>query len=73
MLELLRNSTAKFWALMEKSIITQSVITIAFVATLCYLAIVGRTPPEYLVTFSGLAIGYYFGSKNSYTAAAQGR
>lgn len=53
----------KFWELLQSSVIVQGSVTLALVGTVCYLAIVGREIPEYLVAATGLAMGYFFGSK----------
>jgi len=54
---------SKFWELLQESVIVQGSVTLILVGTICYLAIAGREIPEYLVAASGLALGYFFGSK----------
>lgn len=53
----------KFLDLLRESVIVQGTVTLALVGTICYLAVAGREIPEYLVAASGLALGYFFGSK----------
>lgn len=53
----------KFLDLLRESVIVQGTVTLALVGTICYLALAGRDVPEYVVAASGLALGYFFGSK----------
>ncbi len=54
----------KFLDLLAQSVIVQGIITVLIISTMCYIIIVGRAVPEILVTFAGLILGYWFGTKN---------
>ena len=56
--------TQNFYQLFKENTIIQAVMALALGATLCYLAIVGREPPDYLVTAFMLILGFFFGSKS---------
>lgn len=53
----------KFWQLFQESVIVQALITLALVATFCYMLATGQTVPELLSTAMMLVLGFYFGSK----------
>lgn len=52
-----------FLELLRESVIIQGVITVIFVATICYLWITGKPIPPDLIQLVGLIIGFYFGAK----------
>lgn len=49
--------------LLEKSVITQMVITVALVVTICVMWGLGKPVPEALETFTSIMIGFYVGGK----------
>jgi len=53
----------KFWELVKESVIIQGTITLAFVATTCYLWATGQPVPSELWTADSIVIGFFFGSK----------
>jgi hypothetical protein len=53
----------KFWELLERSVIIQSVITLGLLATVCYMYIAGRRVPNELWMITELAVGFWMGSK----------
>lgn len=50
-----------------KEIVIPGILALALVGTVCYMAIVGQTVPEWLYGFAGVAIGYWF----TYASASQ--
>lgn len=56
----------QFWALFEKSIITQSIITIGVMGTAMYLYASGNELPKGLEYILFVIIGFFFGSKVGY-------
>jgi len=61
----------KFWQLLQESVIVQALITLALVATTCYLVATGREVPESLSTSLMLVLGFYFGSKTQQVISAR--
>lgn len=53
----------KFWDLLERSVIVQGVVTVAFVGTVCYLYATGQEVPATLIQFASGVVGYFFGAK----------
>jgi uncharacterized membrane protein AbrB (regulator of aidB expression) len=54
---------AKFWELLERSIIVQSLVTLICVGAITYLYTTGKEVPSTLVDITLLILGYWFGSK----------
>jgi hypothetical protein len=63
---------AKFWDLLERSVIVQAIITLLVIVTICVLVVTGRAIPEIMSTFASLILGYYFGSKVQLALTARG-
>lgn len=57
---------AKFWQLLAESVITQAMITLLLVITICYLFVMGREVPALLGTLCGSVLGFWFGTKTQY-------
>jgi len=64
---------AKFWQLLEDSVITQAMTTLALVGAVIYLVIAGQPIPEGLFGLASLAMGFYFGSKGALTGKQAAR
>lgn len=56
---------AKFWSLLEDSVIIQAVLTIGVWASIITLVIMGRTIPEILSAGGYTILGFWFGSKTA--------
>jgi hypothetical protein len=56
---------ATFWRLLEESVITQALVTIALVGAVIYLVVSGQPIPEALFGLASMAMGFYFGSKGA--------
>lgn len=56
----------RFWELFEQSVITQSVITIMVMGTLCFMFLQGRAIPEFLIYTSASVLYFWMGSKVGY-------
>lgn len=54
---------AKFWELMQQSVITQAVITIMVIGVWVVLLIMGKPVPELVNTMVALVVSFFFGSK----------
>jgi hypothetical protein len=54
---------ARFWDLMERSVIIQGIVTLAFVITICVLVAMSRVVPQEMWVALGLVLGFWFGSK----------
>lgn len=52
-----------FWELFKSSVIMQAVITCVLMITICYMYATGQEVPDQLLTFFGIVLGFYFGSK----------
>lgn len=52
-----------FWELFKSSVIMQAVITCVLLTTICYMYATGQEVPDQLLTFFGIILGFYFGSK----------
>jgi len=63
----------KFWELLQESVIVQAIITLALVATACYMVATGQDVPELLSTALMLVLGFYFGSKTQQAISAYKR
>lgn len=53
----------QFWDLLERSIITQSIITAALIGVTCYLYVAGHPVPEGLQTLTYTVVAFWMGSK----------
>lgn len=62
---------AKFWYLFEQSIITQALITIVLVITVCYMWIAGRAIPSDLMQLTIWVIGFWMGSKVGFNSGVR--
>lgn len=56
---------SKFWDLMERSVIVQSLVTLVVVATMCYLVATAQQVNEAFIGLCMTIVGYWFGSKES--------
>lgn len=54
----------RFWTLLQESVIVQAVITLALVATTCYLVATSQAVPDLLRDALMIVLGFYFGSKS---------
>lgn len=54
---------SNLWELFKSSVIVQALIALVLLTTICYMYAVGRDVPDNLVTFFGVVLGFYFGSK----------
>jgi len=52
----------KFWELLERSILVQGTVTLALIATFCYMTAVGREVPEGFEQILILVVGFWFGT-----------
>jgi len=53
-----------FWQLLRESVILQGTITLCFVITTCYLAVIGQEIPELIIQGMMLILGFFFGAKS---------
>lgn len=53
--------------LWDKSVITQSILTLAIMFTACYLWLAGKPVPNELYILAGSVIGFFFGTKTQMT------
>ena len=61
----------KFWELFEQSIITQAVITMVLIFTVCTMFIMGKPIPSELSQLTVLVVGFWFGSKVGYVSGVR--
>lgn len=61
----------KFYSLLASSTIFQGLITVAFVATTCYLWVTGQDVPDQLWTADTIVIGFFFGAKSQQIVSTQ--
>jgi len=54
---------SSFWALVERSVIVQAIITLALIGVVIYLVSTGQEVPDLIQTLTLLVVGFYFGSK----------
>lgn len=54
---------AKFWDLVERSIIVQSLLTLLFGGGVVYLAIAGREIPDVLTQMTTVIVSFWMGTK----------
>lgn len=59
-----------FLRLLEKSVVTQGLITVALVVTTCYLWATGQPVPNALYTMDTIVVGFFFGSKAQQSATS---
>ena len=57
---------AKFWQLLEESVITQSILTLLVVGTVCTLWIMGHPVPQELMELTFVVVSFWMGSKVGY-------
>jgi hypothetical protein len=60
----------KFWSLVEESVITQSVVTLVLIGTVCTLWILQRVVPTELIQLTFAVVGFWFGSKVGFKQGA---
>jgi len=56
---------AKFWELLEQSVIIQGILALGFSAAIGYLYVTGKPVPQELVALVSIILGYFFGAKNT--------
>lgn len=56
----------KLLELVKSSVITQSLVTLALVITMCVLWAIGKTVPSELYSVTMIVVGFWFGSKTGY-------
>ncbi|GAH84051.1 unnamed protein product [marine sediment metagenome] len=54
---------AKFWDLVERSVIVQSLLPLAFGAAVIYLSVAGRPVPELLAHLTWACVSFWMGTK----------
>lgn len=54
---------AKFWELLEESVLIQAIIALSLLGAIIYLVIIQAPVPDILVNGFLLVLGFYFGSK----------
>lgn len=54
---------AKFWELLEESVLIQAIMALGLLGTIVYLTVQGREVPDILTNGFLLILGFYFGSK----------
>ena len=58
---------AKFWDLLERSIIVQSLLTLLFASTVVTLALLGRPIPDLLTQMTTVIVSFWMGTKVQHT------
>lgn len=53
----------KFWELFEQSVITQAVITMLLIVTVCIMFLKGQVIPPLLENLTTIVVGFWIGSK----------
>lgn len=53
-----------FWILMRESVFVQALVTLLLVGGVVVMSLRGQEVPPQLTTATGLALGFYFGSKS---------
>lgn len=61
----------RFWELFEQSIITQALITIVLVFTVCFMWLSGRAIPADLMQLTIWVIGFWMGSKVGFNSGVR--
>jgi len=64
---------AKFWELLEESVLIQAIMALGMLGTIIVLAYQGREIPDILVNGFLLILGFYFGSKTVVEAKKLGK
>ena len=59
-----------FWALVERSIIIQGLITLTLLGVIIYLTVSGQEVPETIQGAFLVVLGFYFGSKVEHARAS---
>lgn len=59
---------AKFWELLEESVLIQGIMTLALLGTIIYLVVQQIPVPDILTNGFLLILGFYFGSKTTVEA-----
>lgn len=54
---------AKFWELMEESVIVSGTIALSCVGSVVYLSCSGKLIPDILVNVTMIVVGFFFGGK----------
>lgn len=54
----------KFWNLLRESVITQALVTLVLVITVCFMAATGRAIPQLLEWSLVAVLCFYFGTKS---------
>ena len=62
---------AKFWDLLERSIIVQSLLTLMFGGSVVCLAMLGRDIPDILVQMTTVIVSFWMGTKVEHTIQAR--
>lgn len=58
---------SKFWDLLERSIIVQSLLTLLFGGAVVTLAMLGRPIPDILVQMTTVIVSFWMGTKVQHT------
>lgn len=61
----------RFLDLVERSIIVQSLVTLALVGVVCYMYVTGSAVPEGLSGLTYAVVGYWFGTKAQHVIDTQ--
>ena len=69
----MENSGNSFVELFKSSIITQSLLTVVLIGTLCALWIMQIPVPVELMNLTIIVVGFWFGSKIGYTQGKSSR
>lgn len=59
---------AKFWELLQESVLMQGIMTLGLLGTMIYLIVQEKPVPDILTNGFLLILGFYFGSKSSVMA-----
>jgi hypothetical protein len=54
---------AKFWELLEESVLVSGTIALSCVGSVVYLACSGKPIPDILVNITMIVVGFFFGGK----------
>lgn len=58
-----------FWDAFDKSVVISGTLAVILVGGCVAMALMGKVVPDFLVGFTGLACGYYFGSGKAHDVA----
>jgi hypothetical protein len=53
----------RFWDLLERSVIVQGILTLAFAGTVCAMTLMARPVSQEIWTALAVILGFWFGSK----------